>query len=195
MMEQLAHDSDEPEGRRGDSIIYLDDRRETRSGTLRPPPMAPANEIMTEFETDFIADLELIVVNFRNLFIQHQQIAGTPGFDLFRYAIFLAWKKESPSKFPKDEAEMYKKYEIVVSGWEQQISALSRKITIWHNKLFSLSRDLNRNIISSDGGLKSRVGKHLSSLNDESYGAMTWRITEENLELIEKYLAANSKED
>jgi hypothetical protein len=194
MKNQPDHVSEEPEGRRGQSIIYLDERRNTGSGTLRPPSHAPANEILTEFETGFIGALELINVNFRNLFIQYSNIIKSPGFDLFRYALFLAWKKEGQSKFTQEEAEMYKNYEIVVNKWEEQINALSSQITVWHNKLFGLSRDLNKDIIQNGGELKSKVEKYLNSLRDKSFSAMNWRITAENLELVEKYTAANLKE-
>ena len=193
MNEQLAHDSDEPEGR-GKGVIYLDERRPSGMGTLRPPPMEVANDIIGTFEVEFLNSLELILVNFKNLFEEYADVTAPPEIDSFQYAYYLAWKNTSLKKFSDEDVKRFSRYESVQIKWREQIRALIHLITDWHHKIFEVRRDLRDKKIKDTGGLKAKVDKYMNSLDDKSIDLLTERITEENLKMIGKYVAANLKE-
>jgi len=194
MSEQLASNKEEPEGRKSERVIYLDERRESRSGTLRPPPIAPANDIIGSFEVEFINSLDPILANLKNLFEEYRSLTEPEEIDGYRYAFYLAWKDVSLKNFPAEEVNRFSRYDKVQKKWQEQIRSLFDQITDWHHKISEIRRDLRDKKLQDSDGLKAKVEQYLTNLDNDAIKLVNERLSEDNLELIAKFIAVNLKE-
>ncbi|MBP7058308.1 hypothetical protein KBB06_03160 [Candidatus Gracilibacteria bacterium] len=186
-------------------VISLEDRRtgstqppsaehhSSAIGSLRPSQLDNAEGTVTSYQTEFLDMLYIRLANLQNFHVRHDQLKKNPLFNDFRYALYLACRDgQDTRKFSAEEIALYNEFESILKGWSTFLRSLCDAMMVWHNKLYGLRSELARN--DRDPELQDLISDKLASLENNSFGKITWQIRPENVELFQEFIKANVSE-